>query len=32
VKLKCFNCGRRAFSHAAFFMRHARCKSCGVRY
>ena len=30
--LRCFHCGQQAFSHAFFFMRHARCKHCGTAY
>jgi hypothetical protein len=30
--LRCFHCGERAFSNPYFFMAHARCRSCGVRY
>lgn len=30
--IRCFRCGKQAFAHALFFMRHARCKNCGVAY
>lgn len=31
-KLACPRCCRPAFGHPYFFMRHARCQSCGFRY
>ena len=30
--LLCYRCGRRAFVHAFFFMRHAKCGNCGATY
>ena len=30
--MKCFRCGRQAFAHGFFFMRHGKCQSCGVAY
>ncbi len=32
IKLYCPKCGKRAFSHPYFFMRDAKCRSCGYRY
>jgi hypothetical protein len=32
TQLKCFNCGEQAFTHPYFFMKHAKCRNCGVRY
>ena len=32
ARLKCFSCGKQAFTHALFFMKHARCKNCGIEY
>lgn len=31
-QLRCFRCGEQAFSHPLFFMKDAKCRSCGVRY
>ena len=31
-KLRCFRCGERAFPKPYFFMSHAKCKNCGVKY
>jgi len=28
--MKCFQCGKQAFAHPYFFMRHAKCQRCGV--
>ena len=30
--MKCFRCGRQAFAHGFFLMRHAKCRSCGAAY
>jgi len=30
--LRCYKCGKEAFTNALFFMRHAKCKHCGVKY
>lgn len=30
--MRCFRCGKQAFSNAYFFMRHAKCKNCEVAY
>ena len=30
--MRCFNCGGKAFDHAFFFMKHAKCKSCGTPF
>ena len=30
--LRCIRCRKQAFTHALFFMRDAKCKSCGVAY
>jgi hypothetical protein len=29
-QLRCYRCGRQAFSSPMFFMKHAKCRSCGV--
>lgn len=29
-QMKCFRCGQQAFSGPYFFMRHAKCRNCGV--
>jgi hypothetical protein len=31
TSMKCFACGGKAISHAMFFMRHAKCSSCGIK-
>jgi len=31
TRLRCFRCGELAFMHPYFFMRHAKCMSCGVK-
>jgi hypothetical protein len=31
TSMKCFACGNNAFVHPFFFMRHAKCASCGVK-
>jgi hypothetical protein len=31
-QLRCFRCGEKVFSHPYFFIAHAQCKNCGVRY
>jgi hypothetical protein len=31
TSLKCFACGGKAIGHAMFFMRHAKCISCGIK-
>ena len=30
--LRCFHCDQQAFSHAFFFMRHAKCEHCGAAF
>ena len=30
LNLLCYKCGEKAISHAMFFMKHAKCKNCGV--
>ena len=32
TSLKCPGCGNNAFHHGLFFMRHAKCTSCGLAY
>jgi len=32
TSMRCFHCGKRAFDHALFFLRHARCSNCGTPY
>jgi hypothetical protein len=29
--MRCYNCGKQAFSTPYFFMRHAKCQNCGAR-
>ena len=29
TSMKCLKCGKKAFSHPFFFMKHAKCKKCG---
>lgn len=29
-RLRCFRCGKQAFSHPLFFMKDAKCRSCGI--
>lgn len=31
TSMKCFSCGGKAIRHAMFFMRHAKCASCGIK-
>lgn len=31
TSMKCFACGQYAIAHPFFFMRHAKCASCGVK-
>ena len=31
TSMKCYTCGNKAFAHPYFFMRHAKCFSCGIR-
>src|SRR5262245_9563054 len=31
TSMNCYACGKKAFAHPLFFMRHARCASCGTR-
>jgi len=30
TQLRCFRCGKQAFSGPMFFMKHAKCRNCGV--
>ena len=30
TSMKCFSCGNKAIAHPLFFMRHAKCVSCGI--
>ena len=32
TELRCFHCGKQAFGNAFFFMRHAKCRNCGIAY
>ena len=31
TSIRCFACGGKAIVHAMFFMRHAKCASCGIK-